>query len=290
VGFFWYRGSDFLPIEGPNQCVRRRRTTFCNMTIDLHDITVNSATYQVRRWGSGPPVVMYPSLGRSGSDFDQLGEELAEEGFSALAITPPGIGTPLGTPQWENLFSLASDVWTIVDQLGLKGVTLVGHAFGNRVVRAASTMRPLDVATLVLLACGGDVHADPEIGDDFLSCFDATMNEEEHSGAVRRAFFAPGNDIGAWREGWHGELAQLQGTAVRATLFEDFALGGTAPGLIVQGLNDRIAPPQNAWNLVKRRPNTRVVGLAHCGHAILPEQPRAVRDALVSFLREFLEN
>jgi len=77
----------------------------------------------------------------------------------------------------------------------------------------------------------------------------------------------------------------LQGMAVRATDVDSFYLGGDAPGLIIQGLNDVIAPPQNSINLVSRRPNSKLVNLENCGHAMLPEQPQRIGDEVVDFLR-----
>jgi len=40
----------------------------------------------------------------------------------------------------------------------------------------------------------------------------------------------------------------------------------------------RIAPAQNAWNLVTRRPKTRLAAFPNMGHAMLPEQPESNRE------------
>jgi pimeloyl-ACP methyl ester carboxylesterase len=251
-------------------------------------VTVNSNEYQLLHYGAGAPVILYPSLGRPGTDFHELCQDLALCGFHAVAVSPPGFATPIGTPQWSNLGDIAADLWQIIDAKGLGPVVLVGHAFGNRVVRATSSARPNDVAALVLLACGGDVHPGPEVFPTFFNCFNENLDRATHAQSVKDVFFAPGNDIGEWGEGWNASLADYQRTAIAATNFEEFGMGGTAPGLVVQGLDDAIAPPQNAWNLVARRRDMRVVGLPDCGHAILPEQPRAVSEAVISFLRDKL--
>jgi pimeloyl-ACP methyl ester carboxylesterase len=251
----------------------------------VQNVVVNASEYQLLHYGSGVGVVLYPSLGRPGSDFHRLAQELGSRGFHAVAINPPGVTTPLGEPGWTDLGDIANELWQIIEVCELGRVVLVGHAFGNRVVRATSAARPDDVSALVLLACGGDVSPGHEALTNLLKCFDDSLESVAHCDAVRAAFFAPGNEVGEWTDGWFRELAGRQRDAVARTSFEDFAAGGTAPGLIVQGLNDVIAPPQNAWNLVNRRANTSVVGLANCGHAIMPEQPGAVRDAVTTFLR-----
>ena len=247
-------------------------------------VVVGASEYQLLHYGSGESVLLYPSLGRPGTDFDSLASDLARSGFHAIAINPPGIATTLAT--WANLGAIAEELWAIVDTAQLGRVILVGHAFGNRVMRATSAARPGDVAALVLLACGGDVAPDPEVVADLTDCFDARIDPSAHERAVKAAFFAAANDVGEWRNGWFADLAQRQREAVANSNFNDFALGGTAPCLVVQGLDDLVAPPPNAWNLVARRPRTRVLALPDCGHAILPEQPRSVSEAVVSFLRE----
>lgn len=252
-------------------------------------LVIGENVYQLHRWGDGVPVILYPSLGRGAVDFDALCLALSRAGFCAIAIDPPGVSTSMVETPWRDLFDVASDLWAIVDHLALVNPFLIGHAYGNRVVRAASTLRPSALRALILLACGGEVPSSDEVHIDFLRCFDSALPREEHLASVRRAFFSPSNEASSWREGWHPLLARAQGQAVIATNFEDFALGGTAPCFIVQGLDDVIAPPQNAWNLVARRPNTRVVGLERCGHAILPEQPRVVAESVVRFIAENLE-
>ncbi len=256
----------------------------------IENVRVDATEYQLLHYGSGDPVVLYPSLGRPGTDFHQLAQDLALSGYHAIAINPPGVATALGKPSWKILGDIADDLWKIIDAEQLGPVILIGHAFGNRVVRAASAARPDDVTALILLACGGDVNPNPEVFTHFLNCFYDQIDPETHLRAVKTVFFASDNEVDGWSEGWHPELAQCQREVVAATDFDEFGMGGTAPGLVIQGLDDVIAPPQNAWNLVARRANTRVVGLPNCGHAMLPEQPAAIFEAVLSFLRETLAN
>ena len=89
-----------------------------------------------------------------------------------------------------------------------------------------------------------------------------------------------------WRDGWYPAVARMQSAAMERTELRDFHLGGTAPMLVIQGLDDRIAPLQNAENLLEQRPDTRVVTLPDCGHAMLPEQPAAIAHAVLDFLDE----
>ncbi len=56
--------------------------------------------------------------------------------------------------------------------------------------------------------------------------------------------------------------------------------------LIVQGLDDALAVPENG-RILKAEMGDRaeLVELANCGHAMLPEQPAAIAEAVLRFLR-----
>ena len=141
---------------------------------------------------------------------------------------------------------------------------------------------------MILLACGGEVSPEGPVHETFLRIFDPARGDNDRAADVKEVFFAPVNDIGDWRNDWNGALAFFQAGAVGATEKSSFYLGGTAPGLIIQGLDDLIAPPQNSQNLVERRPDTKLVNLENCGHAMLPEQPDRIRDEIVTFLSPLL--
>lgn len=56
---------------------------------------------------------------------------------------------------------------------------------------------------------------------------------------------------------------------------------------IVQGLQDRAAPPENGRLLERERPApTTRVEVDGAGHALLPEQPVAVATQVVRFLHD----
>ena len=67
----------------------------------------------------------------------------------------------------------------------------------------------------------------------------------------------------------------------------DWWHGGQVPILIVQPLEDALGPPKVGRDLSARLGSrARYVELADCGHAILPEQPDAVADHVIRFLRQ----
>ena len=55
--------------------------------------------------------------------------------------------------------------------------------------------------------------------------------------------------------------------------------------LVVQGLEDKVAVPQNALNVATKRPKTWLVGIPNCGHNMVFEQPDEVAEHIVVFLK-----
>jgi pimeloyl-ACP methyl ester carboxylesterase len=235
--------------------------------------------------GRGPLVVLIPSLGRGAVDFDDLATRLAAAGYEAAAIDPRGAGQSTGPMEGLTLSDYAADVAAVADRLSPRPAVLVGHAFGNRVARATAAEHPASVSALVLLAAGGQVAPAPAASKALADVFDTALPATEHRAAVQTAFFAPGNNPDIWSGGWNPSVMRAQRAALMATGQDTWKGAGDVDILIVQAEDDVIAPPANAEALAKAYPTrVKVVQLAHAGHAMLPEQPKAIADILIGFL------
>jgi pimeloyl-ACP methyl ester carboxylesterase len=58
------------------------------------------------------------------------------------------------------------------------------------------------------------------------------------------------------------------------------------PTLVLVGAEDTLTPPDRAAEMAQAIPNARQVIVPECGHLSTLEQPRAVTDALVAFVRD----
>lgn len=145
---------------------------------------------------------------------------------------------------------LAEDTATVVEALGIGPATLIGHAFGNRIVRLVATLHPGLVESVVLLACRGRVPAAPEQMAALHRVFDIAASPEEHRVPVDAAFFAPGNDASPWIDGWHPAVAYHQGRAVAKDDIEIWWTAGSAEVLVLQPLDDVIALPANSQSIL----------------------------------------
>lgn len=236
--------------------------------------------------GSGPLVVLVPSLGRGAKDFDDLAARLALAGFEVASVDPRGIGGSRGATEGLTLFDYADDAVAVARALSDRPAVFVGHAYGNRVVRALAARHPEAVSRVIPLASGGQVPMAAQVLSEFNKVFDQTLPPAQHLAAVKAAFFAPGNDASVWAGGWYPSVAEAQNAASRATPNGDWVDAGRAPILIVQGQHDLVAAPANAEALKLAHPDrVTVVTLPHAGHAMLPEQPKAIADILIHYLR-----
>lgn len=243
--------------------------------------------------GSGPLVVMIPSLGRPAEDFDDLARRLNAAGYATACVQPRGLGRSKGPTTGLSMADLAGDATLVIEGLGGGPAILIGHAFGQRVARMLATLRPDLVKGVVMLAAGGKVPIPDRAREALLGCFDPNLPAEKHLEHVGYAFFAPGNNSAVWRTGWHPEVARMQRAATqglagagRATSTVTWWGGGNARILVIQGLQDTVALPENG-RLLKAEFGDRVelIEIDGAGHALLPEKPEAIASAVLAFIQ-----
>ncbi len=257
--------------------------------------TNGPARIEVLAQGSGPVIVILPSLGRGATDYDEVADLLAADGFRVLRPQPRGIGGSTGPMTDLTLHDYAADVAAVIVQQGRGRAVIVGHAVGNFVARMLATDRPDLVRGLVLAAASpgklppgarGAVIA-PDIRKAMDESGDLALPEAERLRALRTAFFAPGNDARAWLGGWHPEAMRAEEAAEKATSVDLWFAAGHAPVLLLQAADDTVAPVRLS-SVLKDALGSRVsiVLIPHAGHALAPEQPRAMAEAIAAFARQ----
>jgi pimeloyl-ACP methyl ester carboxylesterase len=236
--------------------------------------------------GKGPLVLMIPSLGRPASDFDDLAARLSAAGYTTVRPEPRGIGRSSGPMKDVTLRDLAADVLASVPT-DSGPIIVIGHAFGQRVARMLATQYPDRVKTVIMLAAGGKVPQRPGGYEAALAVFDPKLSPDKHLEAVRFAFFAPGNDPAVWRDGWYPAVAEMQ-LAAFAEKVEEWWGAGKASMLVVQGLQDILAPPENG-RMIKDEygERTTLQEIDGAGHAMLPERPIEIAAAVMEFLDQY---
>src|SRR5262245_5861917 len=94
----------------------QHRSMAGNASIERILVEHEAVRIEVLAHGSGPLVVMIPSLGRPAGDFDDLSGHLAAAGYRALRPQPRGIGASSGPMSGITLHDYARDVAATIEQ------------------------------------------------------------------------------------------------------------------------------------------------------------------------------
>lgn len=237
--------------------------------------------------GKGPAILLVPSLGRGRADLDDLGARLVARGFRVIAADPRGIGNSHGPMTGLSLHDLAADLAAVVQVSGAAPVVALGHAFGNTVARTLATDRPDMVRGVVLVAASGRAPLSPAIQAAISNASNLSIPPAERLRYLQEGYFAPGNDASSWLEGWFPNTQAAEFAAYRKTPPGEYVPAGPSmPILDIQGADDVIIPSAYSLDLQKELGAARVTVavVPRAGHAMLPERPAAVADAIAGWI------
>jgi pimeloyl-ACP methyl ester carboxylesterase len=250
------------------------------------NIEVGGATLDCTFYGSGTPVVLLANAGCSTRYFDALARVLAAGGLQAIGVNMRGVGESRGSLDGTTVHDLAADVAGVLDAVGCGPAHLVGHAFGNRIARCLAVDRPSLVRSVTLLAAGGLIGPPTPLGTSFRNATQVKMNGSDCVTVLGARWLSPASDpkILAEVECWPAVVLAHFATG-RGMALEDWWGAGTAPLLVIQGLDDEAAPPGNGHALREQfGDRVRLIDLRRAGHFMLLEQPDAVIRAVAEFV------
>ena len=242
----------------------------------------------VNAFGSGPRIVMMPSLGRGAADFFDIAQRLADAGFRALCPEPRGLGGSSGPLHGITLHDFADDIAAVITHDGGEPTVVAGHAFGNFVARTMGADYPQLTRAVVLLAATHTWPLAQDLRDSINKCHQMDLPEAERLKHLQHVFFAPGNDASVWLEGWDEEVMHAERDATEATPKEEWWTAGKAPVLDVLSLKDPLSPPDSIYTYRDQWGADRVTiaKIDNAAHALLPEQPAAVAAAIVDYMKK----
>ena len=235
--------------------------------------------------GEGPTLVILPSYGRDGGeDYDDVTARTVRAGWRVLRPQPRGVAASRGPMTGVTLYDLADDVAAVIQALGGGRAVLLGHAFGHALSRIVATNHP-DLVTAVVLAASQASRVPSDVAETPFVAGDLARTEAERLEALRRAFFAPGHDARPWLAGWRPATLQMQRQAAEAVPLSAYWACGRAPMLEMFGAHDPFKP-RAYWQELRDGFGERVtsVVIEDASHALFPEQPRRVAEALLPFL------
>jgi pimeloyl-ACP methyl ester carboxylesterase len=115
-----------------------------------------------RQWGPNNPhsVVCMHGLTQNGAIFEELGQRLATQGHSVIAVDLRGHGDSGREPPW-NADTQVEDVLETLDAQGVERATWIGHSFGGRLAAMLASREPDRTEALALLDPG--LVVDPDV-------------------------------------------------------------------------------------------------------------------------------
>jgi pimeloyl-ACP methyl ester carboxylesterase len=193
----------------------------------------------------------------------------------------------------------ASDAVAVLDAAGAESAHVLGISLGGIVAQEVALTYPGRVWTLMLGSThpGGEgtTWPDPEVMTTLADR--ASLSGEESIRATERFAYAPEtpqSDIDEdvrrrlvlpnTREGYENQLTGglgYQGTLHRLSTI-------AVPTLVFTGELDRMVPPVNSELLAREIPDARLVVIPRAGHVVFTDQPQAVCDAIVQFVRSLV--
>src|SRR5579871_2747707 len=246
-----------------------------------------NVTIEVIAEGRGPLIVLLPSLGRDSEEFDPVAAQIAAAGFRVLRPQPRGYGGSTGPLQNLTLHDFARDVAVVIEHEKAGPAILAGHAFGHFVAKMTAVDFPKLTRGVILIGAA-QKKPDPAVQRSVAIASDPSQPEAARLQALKHVFFAAGNDPTGWLTGFHASVRDAEVIARDATPQSEYYSGGKAPLLDIQGAEDPYKPAAAADELVEEfgAARVKVVRIPHAAHAIIVEQPRAVADAILVWVKQ----
>ena len=138
-------------------------------------ITVNGLRLHYLDWGSPnkPPFIMLHGISRVAHQFDHLAPYFIAH-YHVIAIDMRGHGDSAWSPEGAYVVEdYVKDLEAFVEQFDLRGITLLGHSTGGRVVQVYAGLHPDRVSQLVVEDVG------PERTNEIASAFTRQVENEK---------------------------------------------------------------------------------------------------------------
>jgi pimeloyl-ACP methyl ester carboxylesterase len=235
--------------------------------------------------GRGPLIVLLPSRGRDSEDYDEVAAGLAKAGFRVLRPQPRGMHASKGPLKDITLHDLARDVATVIERENAGPAVIVGHAYGNWVARMTAVDHPKLVRGVVLAAAAAKKFP-PRLSVLVSKSADMTVPEAERLAAMQEIFFASDSDPKIWLKGWWTEASEGQRVAAANVKQSDWWAAGNVPLFDLQAAVDPFKPKGTENELKDEFPDRVTIAvIPNASHALLPEQPAAVVEAIATWVR-----
>lgn len=246
-----------------------------------------------RRPGTGPPLVLVTGIGANLDMWEPFLDVARDR--EVVAFDPPGAGGSQRPARPLRMGGLARIVASLLDDLRLGAVDVLGYSFGGGLAQELARRMPQRVRRLILCATAPGVGGVPPW--PYPAMLLASPARYYHPRAFR--FEVP--RIAGGRTRRQPELLERQASArlrhppdPLGYAFQLYAVCGWSslpwlhrivqPTLILAGDEDPIVPLANSRLMASRMPTARLRVVHGGGHLFLLDQPETVADDIREFL------
>jgi pimeloyl-ACP methyl ester carboxylesterase len=239
--------------------------------------------------GDGLALVMLPGLGYGPASLEPLAGRLVAAGFRVILSEPRGYGESVGPLAAVTLEDLATDVARSIEAVGGAPAVVAGHALGNRIGRMLAQQRPDLIRGVVLMAAGGKFPPTAEVIKNGQTALNKNVPDDQRAAAAKAAFFGPESNPTTEDlilDGVSADTSRMMRAAASAPLESRWS-GGRSPMLVIQGLADVVALPENGRSLKVDFPErVTLVEFPGLGHFMVRERPDLIADAITAFMQK----
>ncbi|WP_372694930.1 alpha/beta fold hydrolase [Immundisolibacter sp.] len=250
--------------------------------------------------GSGDPVIFLHGGGQGAGGWTNWQRNLqvfADAGYRAIA--PDAFGYGLSSKPADGNFdfqTLVDCLVKLLDQLGLKQVTLVGNSMGGAMAIRFAQDFPQRVKKLVVMGPGGIGPMERYLAMPAIQKLKELGQEEGgfSKDKLRRflEYMAYSNDdVTDQLVDERYEVACTQPPRVFQTLSIDdlrprLHLLKTLPTMVLWGRDDRACPVESGMEILQECDNARLIVFSQCGHWVQYEKADLFNKLCLDFLQE----
>lgn len=259
--------------------------------------------------GEGPETLVLIHGLASNLGFWRYNIPALAEHYRVIALDLPGYGRSEKSGEYPYTLSFfAEAIESLIDELDLQDVTLVGHSMGGQIAMLAALTYPDAIDRLVLADPAGIETFDPGEGEWLRNAYTVAGIRATPETAIRQNLalnFYRWDDRLEW-------MVEERARLAKTDEFDQFAYAtqqsvgamldeSTAPyleriqqpTLIVYGEHDELIPnpylnPGFARNVfqegAERMPDAHLVEIDDAGHMVMMERPEAFNDAVLEWL------
>lgn len=269
-----------------------------------HTVLLHGTRFHYTEWGqaTAPSVVLLHGITGHARTWDDEARALSAR-WRVLALDLRGHGDSDPAPDGDySTATLADDLATFVDSLGLSQVSIVALSLGGRVAIAYAARHSASIRRLVIVdigpeiassgraRVGGGMAGSPERFESVARAMDYTraQNPRYAEALVRHRVEHGVRTLPDGGVTWKYDRAIRE--AVRSGRWRDpidlWPLWSaiTCPTLIVRGEESDILSPEIARRMQDALPHAVLVDIPGAGHTVPGDQPRAFLDTVTEFL------